>query len=84
MTFSDLEKRKHKMFLEKKYTGTRTSIEQIRYGASLMGTLFGRQIVLEMHKTMVKEKSLGARSVISNFKYINQKMQKKDFMSQAV
>ena len=61
MAFSDREKRKHKIFLEKQYAGTRANTEQIRYGASLMGTLFGRQIVLEIHKTMVKEKSLGAK-----------------------
>ena len=35
MAFSDLEKRKHKNFLEKHYAGARANIEQKLYGASL-------------------------------------------------
>ena len=35
MAFSDLEKRKHKNFLEKLYAGALTNVEQKAYGASL-------------------------------------------------
>ena len=35
MTLSDLEKRKHKNFLEKHYAGARAIIKQKLYGASL-------------------------------------------------
>ena len=34
--------------------------DMIVLAARLMGTLFGRQIVLLMHEKMVKENSLGA------------------------
>ena len=34
MAFSDLEKRKHKTFLEKLYAGARANIEEKPYGAS--------------------------------------------------
>ena len=35
MAFSDLEKRKHRNFLEKHYAGARANIEQKPYEASL-------------------------------------------------
>ena len=35
MAFSDLEKRKHKIFLEKRYAGASANIEQKLYGGSL-------------------------------------------------
>ena len=35
MAFSDLEKRKHKNFLEKHYAGAGANIEQKPYGGSL-------------------------------------------------
>ena len=41
MAFSDLEKRKHKNFLEKHYAGAGANIEQKPYGGSLtMGKIF--------------------------------------------
>ena len=35
--------------------------------ARLIGSLFGRQIVLSMHKKMVKENSLGAKVVYFSY-----------------
>ena len=37
MAFRDLEKRKHKNFLEKQYAGARANTEQKFYGASFKG-----------------------------------------------
>ena len=37
MAFSDLQKRKNKMSLEKYYAGVRDTIEQMPYGAFLKG-----------------------------------------------
>ena len=42
MAFSDLEKRNHKIFLEKHYTGAHTNIEQKPSEASLAGDIVRR------------------------------------------
>ena len=36
MAFNDIEKWKHKNFLEKQYTGAHTNVEQKPYGAALI------------------------------------------------
>ena len=59
-----------------------TVVADLSFGRPLNGDFFDRQILLSMRKKMVKEDSLVAESITSNFKYSHQPgKRKKIFVS---